>query len=518
MYPLATKTGFKTYKIIAIVVVVVMVIGAAWLGLSNRKTPLAHAIELIRAGKAAFAVPILEDLSHQHPDDPSVFPWLAQGYLCTERLGEGRTALDTALRLSLPASIVMPVVLAYAAYYEKQGDFEEAQNLFDSAASVLSGNELADGQASLFCNWADSEARKGNLVQTASILEKGYKRVATENEALKTQLGHKLSQYYRELAASYETKGKNDQLALEFLSKSLAIVEEPATQMAIANIYVRRGKIDLAAKSYEAVCLKDANNLEARHRLIELLVQKKDLAAAQAALVELIDKEKSPENFQLLAFLDEKLANQAGAVRALEDATNLRAKDPLLLQQLEKALTNWSLVLSQQGKTQESLSVKGHKERVSEQLMSLLKKDRVLNAEDEKKSDEMQETEASTDPGEFKPTILGNGATPIALCFSRIWLAKGSLTPEGEIKIKNISGKPITDLYLTVVFYDNTLRMRNSSIVLPVVSAASPNFAQGELRTLYFSCPNIVKPDHQLAVIIFWKGRLLKELPVVKLH
>jgi hypothetical protein len=38
----------------------------------------------------------------------------------------------------------------------------------------------------------------------------------------------------------------------------------------------------------------------------------------------------------------------------------------------------------------------------------------------------------------------------------------------------------------------------------------------GQTRSLYFSSPNIVKTDHQLSVIIFWKGKLIRELPVIK--
>jgi hypothetical protein len=51
-----------------------------------------------------------------------------------------------------------------------------------------------------------------------------------------------------------------------------------------------------------------------------------------------------------------------------------------------------------------------------------------------------------------------------------------------------------------------------------VANGASPPFAPGAERTLYFSCPNIVRDDHQLAVIILWKGKFLKEFPVVKQH
>jgi hypothetical protein len=104
------------------------------------------------------------------------------------------------------------------------------------------------------------------------------------------------------------------------------------------------------------------------------------------------------------------------------------------------------------------------------------------------------------------------------LTSSRIWLSRGSLTPEGEIQIKNITGRPVDDLSLTVVFYDNTAKTGTGTVVLPVASQSSPPFEANAAKSLYFSCPNIVKADHQLAVVIFWKGRFLKELPVVKVN
>jgi hypothetical protein len=105
---------------------------------------------------------------------------------------------------------------------------------------------------------------------------------------------------------------------------------------------------------------------------------------------------------------------------------------------------------------------------------------------------------------------------PVALVSSRIWLARGSLTPEGEIKIHNTTGAPVNDLSLTAVFYDNTARRATGSVTLPVASPQSAPFAADASRSLYFSCPDTVKVDHQLGVIIFWKGKFLKEFPVVK--
>src|SRR5262249_31005528 len=151
--------------------------------------------------------------------------------------------------------------------------------------------------------------------------------------------------------------------------------DEPATRMALANIYSRLGKIDSAIECYEKVKENDPNNLESRHRLVDLNLQKKDYARAQAALLELTDKERSVENYQLLASVDQKLDNPAGAVKALEDARKLRPKDVGLLQELEKILLSWEAVLAKQGRMQEAISVRGHAESVAEMIALLGKKE-----------------------------------------------------------------------------------------------------------------------------------------------
>jgi len=527
MYPLATKTGFKSWQLAGGLLVSLLVLVLTYLLVRPEDTPYSRAVALIKAGKAAAALPILEELSRQHPDNASLFPWLAQGYLSTERLGEGRTALDTALRLKLPASVVVPVVLSYAACYENKGDFEEAEKLFASAQAVYKDQQLVAGKAQLYLAWAESEAIADRWQQASGHLETAYKLQPQLDGALRTTITHRLSDYYRQMAALAETRNKDDKEAIRLLEKALTVSDEPATRMAVANIYSRRGKIDQAINCYRRVSVSDANNLEARHRLIELLVQKKDYISAQESLIELTDKERSVENYQLLASLDLKLGNHAGAVRALEDASSLRPKDLTLLRPLERLLVDWSVLLAKQGKTQEAMSVRGHAARVLEMIGNLAKKEE--EGKQEGKPEEKEgESETAAEGGsagpelaEAKPAPQAEpkpwpaSLPPIALCSSRIWLAKGSLTPEGEIAIRNISGRPITDLSLTLVFYDNTSRSRNGTITMPVAGSRAP-FAVDTKRTLYFSCPNIVKVDHQLAVIIFWKGRLLKELPVVK--
>ncbi|MBI2809407.1 MAG: tetratricopeptide repeat protein [Candidatus Melainabacteria bacterium] len=493
-----TKKGSILWRILLLVIVVGGITYAV-LNLNRpAETPYTKAAALIREGKAAAALPMLEQLAKEHPEDPEVNPWLAQVYLSTDRLAEGRTYLDTALRLNVKGPTLSPVVLAYANYYEGKEDFDEAEKLFESAATACPEQELSAGRGNLYAKWADHDLTKNQTEQAVKHLELARKFGEQLQEPQKSLVPHRLSEAYRQLAASAEL-AKDDEAAIALLNKSLTVSDEPMTRMALAAIYSRTEQPDKAIENYKSVTTFDANNLEARHRLIDLLCQTKDYQGAQEALLELTDKEKSVENYQLLAAVNLKLENYAGAVRAFEDACDLRPK-PELLKQLEAVLVDWSNLLMKQKKFQEAASVKGHAERVAEQLGMLTKEDKVELA------DKQDKTVRVDDPR----------VPPVALSSSRIWLAKGSLTPEGEIKIRNISGKSVGDLALTAVFFDNTTRRQCGTVSLPVASPQSQPFPEDGARSLYFSCPNIVKPEHQLAVIIFWRGHFLKEFPVAK--
>jgi len=463
-------------------------------------TPLNKAVKDIKAGKAARALPVLEELARNNPDDPSLLPWLAQGYLSCDRIAEGRTALDTALHLHLPTYKLAPMILAFSEYYQRRNDYEEASKLFDlldkAQTDTTSDHELTAARGQLYINWAHAEAVKGNLENAVSRLEAVAILEPHLNEQTKALISRRLGEYYRELAANAELKQQSGK-AIELLMKSLAASDDPVTRMDLAQIYVREKKWHLALESYHHVVAIDPNNLEARHRLVELYVMDKDYEKARDALLELVTQEGSVENFQLLAALQLKLNNKAGAVRALEDACAMREGDLKLLSKLKEVLLSWGMELLGQGKVDEAASVKGHAARVGDMIAMVTK---ALGKKDE--------AQLLTDPQGPK----------IALVSSRIWLARGSLTPEGEVNIKNVSANPATDLSLNVVFYDKTTRRSCGSVTLPVATANSLAMPSGAERTLYFSCPTTVYPDHQLAVLISWHGHVLKELPVVKHH
>jgi len=496
----ATKSGGTWLRTILLIVIVCLAAYLTYEYTRPKETEFTKAVKMIKHGKAASAIPVLERLTHEEPDNSNVYTWLAQGYLACERYAEGRTALDTALRLKLSAEELAPSIQAFAEYYQKRGDHEEAEKLYQSVMKRHSGRSFDLGRAKLYLDWSEKEIADGKLNDAIFHLQQADKLAKGLDETVTATIPLKLSDCYRKLAAIAETNNHDDKEAIRLLEQSLTVCDETLTRVLLAAIYARTGQTDKAIENYDHVSKEDPNNLEVRHRLIELLLGKKDYERAQVALSELTDKEKSVEDYELLADINLKIRNYAGAVRALEEANSLRPSVPLL-EKLRNALVAWGDLLASQKKNQESISVKGHAARVSEQLAELKGGEDV-----EVPPEDLTDKPIGWDPD--KP--------PITIVFSRNWLAKDSLTPEGKIKIKNITGAPITDLTLSAVFFDNTSRKRNGTIMLPVTTPSSPAFEPDGERWLYFSCPQTVKYDHQLAVLIIWKGKFLKEFPVAK--
>jgi tetratricopeptide (TPR) repeat protein len=495
----ATKSGGKLFRTILLIVVVCFGAYFTYEYTRPRETEFGKAVTMIKQGRAAAAIPVLERLTHEDPDNSNVYPWLAQSYLACERYAEGRTALDTALRLKLSAQELAPSIQAFAEYYQRRADYDEAEKLYQSVVKRHNGRTFDVGRAKLYMAWAEAEILSDKLNDAVYHLQQADKLAHDLDSTITQTIPLRLSDCYRKLAAIAETRDKDDKEAIRLLEQSLSVCDEPITRILLAAIYARTGQPGKAIQNYDFVSNQDPNNLEVRHRLIELLLEKKDYEKAQVALSELTDKERSVEDYELLADVNIKIANYAGAVRALEEASALRQSVPIL-EKLRSALLAWSDLLASQKKNQEAISVKGHAARVSEQLAELKGEDSV-----EEKTEDVEKTQG-WDPN--KP--------PISIVFSRNWLAKDSLTPEGKIKVRNITGEPITDLALSAVFFDNTMRKRNGTVLLPVASPSSPPFEADGERWLYFSCPQTVKYDHQLAVVILWKGKLLKEFPVAK--
>lgn len=480
-------------KKLVVAISILLAAGLIFLIFQPQETELSRAIRLIKQNKAAAAVPILERLAVKHPDEPDVHPWLAQGYLATQRYAEARTELDTAIRLRVPSKSLSPMIQAFTNYYQIRGDFQDAEKLYQAAVRIGLKDNIAAERSRFYIAYADHDLQTEKYDEAAKHLQLAQELSAGLDP--ETQKGIKIRQAdcLRRMAALAEMNEKDEDKALKLLEQSLAISDETMTHKAIASIYERRGNQQEAIKHFEAVASADPNNLEVWHHLVDLLLARKEYDKAQEALNELSNKERSPENYELLATVCLKLSNYAGAVRGFEEAANLSPTLPLL-EKLKKTLLLWSDSLNAEGKTQEAQSVRGHAERVSEQIAVKLK-----------------EKEAQ-DAAKIKAKLTEE---PISILFSRNWLAKDSITPEGKLRIRNASDLPVEDLTLTAVFFDRTARSRNGSVDLPVASPSHPLGPQEE-KWLYFSCPSTVKRDHQLTVIIYSKGKLLKEFPVAK--
>lgn len=458
------------------------------------ETPLQQAENLIRTNRAAAALPILENLAQTAPADHSYLPLLAQCYLQTDRLAEGRTALDTAIKCKLAASTLTPVVKSFNKYYRQKNEFAEAEKLLNSAYAAVPASEFQDERKELYKEWAEFEAQNSKTAEAIQHLEAAAALDASPNP----QTIHRLAELYREAAAVEEMQNGDDKKAIALLEKSLTVSDEPASRMALANLYSKNNEIGKSIEALQAVCKADPNNLEARHRLVESCIKIENYKGAQEAAAELAERERCSENYQMLAALDLKLSNFAGAVRALEEACNLAPKDLLLLAKLEDALKNWAIDLQKLGKLEDSQSVKARADRVTEMIKAIEKE---------------QNPDLAEKPAETPATAIDG--PPVSLAASRIWLSKGSLTPEGEIKVKNSSTLPVEELALTVAFFDHTWKRRTGSVSVTAAGPGHP-LMPGETASLYFSSPNIVKAEHQLSVLIYWKGKLIRELPVVK--
>lgn len=469
------------------------------------ETPLEKAISLVKSNKAAAALPILEDIAAKQPENLDVQPWLALCYLNTDRIAEGRTALDTAVKMKLPAATLEPAVQSFIAYYCQRNDYAEAERLFEHIRAMRPqqqfSKDLNAERRKMYVSWSEYHSGRSELEPAVQHLETAL-AIPDLPDSERAQLLHTLAEYYRQMAATAETVGNDQAKAIALLEKSLLQIDEPATRIALADLYSRTGNEAKAVENLHKVSGMDPNNIESRHKLVELCIALNDVKGARDGLMDLLDREKSVENYQLLASLNLKLENYAGAVRALEDASSLSRNDLGVLQNLRNALLEWSNSLAKTGKQEESLSVKGRADRITEMIKGLEESAGIQTAE-------------QPNPDDAKPADLSPGAPPISLSTSRIWLSKGSYTPEGEITVKNISPAEVSDLSLSAVFFDNTTKKRTGSVTVSAASATHPMLS-GQTRTLYFSSPNIVKSDHILCVLIFWKGKLIRELPVVK--
>jgi tetratricopeptide (TPR) repeat protein len=376
MYPFATRhksqiTALLTKSfLVVILVLAVAALVSYWL--KPPFTKFEQARNLIRAGKAARAVPILEDLQRRNPDDTSFLPWLAKGYLACDRLAEGRAALDKAIKLRVPPEKITNAVLAYSTYYQNNGDFTQAESLLDWAKPYCQIGEIQLAKAKLYLEWASQCESAGRTDEAIEKLEFAHSLIPeivsnnsiADSQTYATIISNRLSQTLKREAAVFETRRKSNVQAIACLNKSLKITDLPSTRLQLADLYRQNGQRQDAIALLRQVIKNDANNLAAKHALIGLLTETKNLSGAKQALKELMKNEPGAENYQLLAKLESKVGNYSQAATALEEAISLKQGDLNLLKNLESVLIKWADSLAARGNLKECVLVKASAAKV----------------------------------------------------------------------------------------------------------------------------------------------------------
>ncbi len=485
----------KYYAYILALALLITVCFISYRVINSPKNPLDMASVYLNQGKAALAIDILEKLAKNNPQNFNLLPYLALSYLRCDRLAEARTALDTALKLDLDTPFLTKVILEFARYYELKHDFNEAENLLLDASIDDESKELDSQKGLLYYNWAQNDLLQNNYDLAIKHLNEASQYKASLANNIKQNINVKLAYCYRNLGLICQIKENNINKAIDFFERSLSYNNDPLSHYDLANLYLQIKNINKAQENYRIVVKDDPNNLAALQKLIDLLVDQKDYKLAKENLVKLLEKEKCVENYLKLAKINLALDNYPGAVKAYEDAVSLKPRLDILIK-LHEVLLDWANQLQAHHNSRQANSVKGHALRINDEIAKLTK-------EEEKKL-------------ESSAANLTQANVPINIVSSKIWLAKGSLTPEAEIKIQNTSSFDILDINLQAYFYDNTLKKNYGCVSLPIVNYQSMKFLKGSYKTLYFSCPNTINPDNKVSVIIFWKNHLLKEFPINK--
>ncbi len=215
--------------------------GGAQTSPSPSQTNLALGVRLYALGQYEAAMAALERALREKPNDPETLYWMARTQL---RLGLLNPALENAKALVArnPRYIGGYMVLAeaYLAFYWAAQDREKAQGYLDQALSVLQDAERVNPR------YAPIFAQRGIL---------------------------------------YALKGQPDR-AEASLKRALELSDEPGVRAALAEVYLKMGRLEEALDQYAQAVAKDPKNEGLRVRYASALLLKNQPQRAAQVLEE----------------------------------------------------------------------------------------------------------------------------------------------------------------------------------------------------------------------------------------
>ncbi len=261
-----TSTGLMTGLVILLVTA-----GATFFFLT--RTPddervLQKGREELSRNQYAFAVETLERAAKLKPKDPRVFLLLARAYVGISDVDKAWQAISHAQQLGQGVVAEPDLASDLANYYMKRQQYAKAIELL----RPLAQQNIGDKKAEL----ADLDAAYGDTLLGKEDLEGALK---CWEEVRDLKAGSRLDEAEARLATIYEKMANKfaaehkDTEAIAYLSKLTSMAHNPKHYLAMADIYERGDKLDLAIEQ-----LRKANELsksaELQKRLSTLLAKR----------------------------------------------------------------------------------------------------------------------------------------------------------------------------------------------------------------------------------------------------
>jgi tetratricopeptide (TPR) repeat protein len=240
-------------------------------------------------GQYAFAVKTYEKALAANPSNPRILLSLARAYVGCDQVDKAWQLITQAQQQGVSVVAEPQLASELANYYRQREQFEKAIELLRPLAQAgIPGKrgELAD----LDALWGDIALRDGNLEKALQCWEE-VKQLAEGSRYAEADA--RLVTIDQKLADKYASAG-DDAKALSYLTKLNASAERPANLERAAQIYERKGDLDLAIDQYQKAMI-----LYGQEPAADLIKQKLAILMERRGK-ELLDKGESDTGYGYL--------------------------------------------------------------------------------------------------------------------------------------------------------------------------------------------------------------------------
>ncbi len=192
-------------------------------------------------GQYAFAVKTLEHVVRLRPNDARVYLSLARAYVGVDQVDKAWESIAHAQQLGTGVVSEPQLASDLANYYRQRGAHERAIELLRPLAQANIPGKRAE-LADLCALWGDEAIRAGDLDRAL----KCWDEVRTLRDGTRYQESDaRLATIYQKMVTK-QLVNKDDTRALAFLAKLNMIAENASNYERAAEIYERRGQLELA--------------------------------------------------------------------------------------------------------------------------------------------------------------------------------------------------------------------------------------------------------------------------------